>query len=138
MGMLTLVTSLMLAISANPKVPEGPVRELVRERASTRGPAVFKPVAQPIELRFVVLFQAFAEAKGQRRERWRCIAMRDYAECLGKELSLAFERGDERIVLRMTTLDVLKPEGQKLAAEARGIPMMVRPEETPVLAMHAR
>lgn len=138
MGSIALVTSLMLALGGIPSATKVGPQEQVRERASTRGHASFKPMAQPIELRQIVLFQAFAEKKGEKRERWRCVAMRDYAECLGKELIIPFERGDERIVLRVSPLDVLAPPGQKLAAEKGGIPRMVKPAQEPVLAMHAR
>jgi len=135
---ITLSSCLILAVTASAEAtPRKPIRsvaqrtttlqldpakgytELVQERDEMTKRAVFHADPQAIDENGVMLFQAFGVAGDVKVERWRCVAVRDIAECLGTPVRIAYQQGEERMVLRMTIRHRETDEGGMLLAEAK-------------------
>jgi len=75
--------------------------EIVRERTEGMSFATFYAEPKLLEEGVAVVFTAVSVAKTGVVPRWRCVARRDIAECLGRPLKLRYLPNDERIILRV-------------------------------------
>ncbi len=89
----------------------------VVERTRTAGHkyAVFHADPQDIAPGAVLVFQA--ESEGQ--VRWRCVAVDDVAECLGKPVRVAYRQKDETVRLTVKAVPENSAHGKALVREAR-------------------
>lgn len=72
---------------------------VVRERSPGKMYASFSADPQLLDEGSVVVFEINSVAKSGTVPRWRCIAIRDVAECLGAPVKIRYLPADERIVL---------------------------------------
>ena len=81
---------------------------IVRERTSGNVLATFVAEPRLLDRGLVMVFEAVSVAATGTIPRWRCIAITDVAECLGRPLRLRYLPADERITLKAT----LKPASE--------------------------
>lgn len=78
--------------------------EIVRERSTGKSFASFHANPQLLERGMVATFQIRSEAETGAIDRWRCVAVRDVAECLGAPVKLRYLPDDSRMVLTVTVV----------------------------------
>lgn len=88
----------------------GDAARVVRERTPGRALARFVAAPRAITPGHWVRFAAHSEGRGERTERWSCVAFTDVEECLGRGVEVRYQPGDERVVLTVTTGLVLASE----------------------------
>jgi len=94
-----------------------PFSELVQRRDGSIKPAVFSADPQAIDSSGVMVFEIFSESAKGRAARWRCVAVNDVAECLGVPVKVSYQKGDERMIMRVSMSHRDGPLGQALLAE---------------------
>jgi hypothetical protein len=141
---LTLVTSLAAPVlaadrgapSRRPFWPtERAERELVidryqkafsveRVRTELKKFAIFHAEPQTIEKGAVLVFEIESVSKYGSIPRWRCVAVDDVAECLGRPVQLRYLPDDEKVVLHAVAKPRDTREGRELvgASHARPAP----------------
>lgn len=73
--------------------------KIVRQRTEGKTYATFMAEPQLIEKGAVALFEIFSVSDLGSVSRWRCIAVRDVAECLGAPVRIKYLADDESVVL---------------------------------------
>lgn len=90
-----------------------------RVRTEMKKAAVFHAEPQTIEKSVILVFEIESVSPLGNVPRWRCIAVSDVAECLGRAVKIKYLPGDEKVVLHATAKPRYTREGQALAAAAR-------------------
>jgi hypothetical protein len=93
------------------------VQKIVRKRTEGKTYALFTAEPQLIDRGAVMLFEIKSVSDKGVVPRWRCIAVRDVAECLGVPVKIAYLPDDDRMVLTA----MVKPASELTAAEAAGL-----------------
>ncbi|MCK6551588.1 hypothetical protein L6R52_37495 [Myxococcota bacterium] len=73
-----------------------------RVRSDLKSRASFSAEPQPIDPNAVLLFEITSDGLDGAQPRWRCVAVRDVAECLGNGVSIPYGPRDDKMVLRIT------------------------------------
>ena len=82
--------------------------------------AVFHAEPQSIEKNAILVFEIQSVSKEGSVPRWRCIAVDDVAECLGRAVKIRYLPGDDKVVLHATAKPRQTAEGEALLAAAHG------------------
>lgn len=80
--------------------------ELVRTRTDGKALVTFHAEPQLLEAGAIAVLEVRSVAKTGSVTRWRCIAVRDIAECLGVPVALRYLPEDHRMVMSVT----MKPQ----------------------------
>ncbi|MCK6546739.1 hypothetical protein L6R52_12890 [Myxococcota bacterium] len=93
-----------------------------RVRTEMKKFAIFHAEPQTIEKNAVLVFEIESVSKYGSIPRWRCIAVGDVAECLGRAVKLRYLPDDEKIVLHAIAKPRDTREGRALVAAAHAVP----------------
>lgn len=102
-----------------------------RERTEQKSHASFSAEPQSIDPSAVLLFEITSDGLDGALPRWRCVAVRDVAECLGNGVSIRYGARDDKMVLRITA----KPRG---SAETKALIAAHRASLDDALTIRAR
>ena len=99
------------------------IMTVVRERSPGKSFATFAADPQPLEPGSQMVFEIRSESgSGGTTPRWRCVASRDVAECLGAPVRIRYLSGDRRIVLSLRVRPASRPELGEVGVAAREAP----------------
>jgi hypothetical protein len=80
---------------------------------------VFYADPQLIDEEKIIVFQISSISPERSLERWKCVAIHDVAECLGRAVRVPYLAGEKKLVMTVTAVRKATAEGQALIAEAK-------------------